>query len=468
MNSSTSAEVLIVEDTPSVARVMQNWLTKAGIKAEISETGEGALKIIDKGHVRTVLLDLELPDMNGLEVLDYIQGKELPISVVIVTSSGSISTAVDAMRRGAYDFTVKPASQERLITTTKNALEREVLQKAVREIKSDFKKKDNNDFIGSSLPMIAVYKTIEAVAKSSASVFITGESGTGKEVCAEAIHKASPRAKAPFIALNCAAIPKDLIESEIFGHVKGAFTGATSDRSGAANSANGGTLFLDEICEMELDLQSKLLRFLQSGTVQKVGSDKLEKVDVRIVCATNRDPLLEVEEGRFREDLYYRLHVVPIELPPLRMRQGDVVEIGEKLLANMSKEEGKDFKGFTEDAENALLRHGWPGNVRELQNVLRNAVVLNDGDKVSAEMLNFTTRISPDQNALPIANSDIMVSGNAGNVMQLNINLENAFADIERQIIEAAISRCDDSIPKASEMLQLSPSTIYRKKDGWS
>lgn len=465
-----ASDVLIVEDTGSVAKVMQNWLLKAGITAQIAESGEAALTHIERGSIRTILLDLQLPDMNGLELLDIVQQRELQISVVVVTSSGSITTAVDAMRRGAYDFIVKPASQERLITTTKNALEREVLQKAVREIRSTMKTGDHHGFIGSSLPMIAVYKTVEAVARSKASVFVTGESGTGKEVCAQAIHAASPRNKAPFIALNCAAIPKDLIESEIFGHIKGSFTGATSDRVGAAVSANGGTLFLDEICEMDLDLQSKLLRFLQTGTVQKVGSDKLEKIDVRIVCATNRNPIIEVEEGRFREDLYYRLHVVPIELPPLRVRESDVIEIGLDLLSSFSKEEEKDFKKFTPDAEDALLSHNWPGNVRELQNVIRNAIILNDGEEIDASMLNFATRI-------PKSNGDdtpFKTSANGApnktstDGLSFAIDLEKSFADIEREIIEAAINACDGSIPKASEMLQLSPSTIYRKKESWS
>ena len=465
-----ASDVLIVEDTGSVAKVMQNWLIKAGITAEIAESGADALKIIERGSVKAILLDLQLPDMNGLEILDFVQQNELEISVVVVTSSGSITTAVDAMRRGAYDFIVKPASQERLLTTTKNALEREVLQKAVRQIRTSFKKGDHHGFIGSSLPMIAVYKTIEAVARSKASVFVTGESGTGKEVCAQAIHQASPRNKAPFIALNCAAIPKELIESEIFGHVKGSFTGATSDRVGAAVSANGGTLFLDEICEMDLDLQSKLLRFLQTGTVQKVGSDKLEKIDVRIVCATNRNPLIEVEEGRFREDLYYRLHVVPIELPPLRARESDVIEIGLDLVTNYSKEEEKEFKGFTSDAEDALLNHNWPGNVRELQNVIRNAIILNDGEEIDASMLNFATRLpkSNGEGSTSSISAGVIEKSANSNGLTMSIDLENAFADIEREIIEAAINACDGSIPKASEMLQLSPSTIYRKKESWS
>ncbi|MBO6918693.1 MAG: sigma 54-interacting transcriptional regulator [Rhizobiaceae bacterium] len=222
--------------------------------------------------------------------------------------------------------------------------------------------------------------------------------------------------------------------------MKGSFTGATSDRVGAAVSANGGTLFLDEICEMDLDLQSKLLRFLQTGTVQKVGSDKLEKIDVRIVCATNRNPLIEVEEGRFREDLYYRLHVVPIELPPLRARESDVIEIGLDLVKNYSKEEEKEFNSFTSDAEDALLNHNWPGNVRELQNVIRNAIILNDGEEIDASMLNFASRLpkSNGEGSTSSISAGVVERSANGNGLTMSIDLENAFADIEREIIEAA------------------------------
>ena len=461
--SSKNTDVLIVEDSASVGRVLQNWLTKAGISSELVETGQEALKAISRGNVKVMLLDLQLPDMKGLDILDQVQEQDLGIAVVVVTSSGSITIAVDAMRRGAYDFNVKPTSEERIVTSTKNALERQVLQKAVKQIKSDFKKGGNHGFIGSSLPMVAVYKTIDAVARSSASIFITGESGTGKEVCAEAIHKASPRKAAPFIALNCAAIPKDLIESEIFGHLKGAFTGATCDRNGAASSANCGTLLLDEICEMELDLQSKLLRFLQTGNIQKVGSDKLSKVDVRIVCTTNRNPLLEVEEGRFREDLYYRLHVIPIELPPLRMRETDIVKIGKYFLTEMSKDEQKEFNEFSEEAEDILLSHHWPGNVRELQNVIRNAIILNEGHIIEGSMLNISARTPHALGSVKTGNKSVSSSEN---IMQ--ISLDAPFAQTEREIIEAAIDLCAGSIPKASEILGLSPSTIYRKKEAWS
>ena len=455
-------KILVVEDTTSVGMVMVGWLKKSGFNAELVGTGSEALDKIKSGGINLILLDLQLPDMDGLKILDIVNDDYPHISVVVVTASGSISVAIDAMRRGAYDFVIKPAGEDRMIVTTKNALERSRLQTVVKEIRGDFKKDGTHGFIGKSLPMIAVYKTIDAVALSQASVFITGESGTGKEVCANAIHTAGPRKSGPFIALNCAAIPKDLIESEIFGHVKGAFTGASAERDGAAIAASGGTLFLDEICEMDLSLQSKLLRFLQTGTVQKVGSDKLVKVDVRIICATNRDPLTEVEEGRFREDLYYRLHVIPIHLPPLRERETDVIAIAKSFLKQYCAEEGKSFDGFTQNAEDLLLQHSWPGNIRELQNVIRNAVILNQGSEISDEMLSLSARAPYSNHQNSKSKPQVQKSGD-----EIVINLHQDFAQIEREIIEAAISLSGGSIPKASEMLSLSPSTIYRKKENW-
>ncbi|MCK7613713.1 sigma-54-dependent transcriptional regulator [Roseibium sediminicola] len=471
-------KVLIVEDALPLATVYGHHLSRAGIDTLHVETGREALSRIRKGGVSVVLLDLQLPDMNGMDVLETIREEQLPVTVVVVTSSGSIKTAVDAMQAGAYDFIVKPVAEERLVTTTRNALERETLTEVVAEVRKPTSSGTTKGFVGSSLPMTAVYKMIESVARSSASVFITGESGTGKEVCAEAIHKSSPRAKGPFVPLNCAAIPKDLIESEIFGHVKGAFTGATSDRDGAAARADGGTLFLDEICELELNLQAKLLRFLQSGTVQKVGSDSLKKVDVRILCATNRDPLDEVESGRFREDLYYRLHVLPIGLPPLRARGADILELARHFLTQFAKEEGKVFEGFSVEAEETLMAHAWPGNVREMQNTIRNLVVLNEGPIVEAEMLTTLQGRTPSPRRdpgrvprqMPVspAGQPAAVTGGTGPWPEITLALGQPFETLEKQIIEATIEACGGSLPKTARVLQVSPSTLYRKKEIWA
>lgn len=466
-------KVLIVEDTPSLATVYMHHLGKAGMDCIHVETGKEALDRLHKGSISVVLLDLQLPDMNGMDVLRVIREQQMPVTVVVVTSSGSIKTAVDAMQSGAYDFVVKPVSEERLITTTRNALERETLTEVVDDVRKVSGEEPHHGFIGSSLPMTAVYRMIESVARSNAAVFVTGESGTGKEVCAEAIHRSSSRASRAFVPLNCAAIPKDLIESEIFGHIKGAFTGATSDREGAAASADGGTLFLDEICELELSLQSKLLRFLQSGTIQKVGSDNLKKVDVRIVCATNRDPLHEVEAGRFREDLFYRLHVLPIAMPPLRARGTDVLDLARFILASFSQEEGKSFQGFSVEAEEVLLAHDWPGNVREMQNTIRKLIVLNEGPVIEADMLGTlmtrqpsSLRLAPAHNAGPPISRRSATEDTTW--PRVTLSLGQSYETLERQIIEATIDACGGSLPKTAKALQVSPSTLYRKKEIWA
>lgn len=351
---------------------------------------------------------------------------------------------------------IKPCEADRLRVTVNNAIRK------ASKLKNDVDNKNQNyqGFIGSSQTMQAVYRTIDSAASSKASIFITGESGTGKEVCAEAIHAASKRGDKPFIAINCAAIPKDLIESELFGHVKGAFTGAATERQGAAEAADGGTLFLDELCEMDLDLQTKLLRFIQTGTFQKVGSSKMKSVDVRFVCATNRDPWKEVQEGRFREDLYYRLYVIPLHLPPLRARGDDVIEIAYSLLGFMSKEEGKDFIRLSAEVVERFRHYEWPGNVRQLQNVLRNVVVLNEGREITLDMLPPPLNQMPEpvNRALPLANENKVVS--VHEIFPLWMT--------EKQAIEQAIEACDGNIPRAATYLDVSPSTIYRKLQAWN
>jgi DNA-binding NtrC family response regulator len=302
------------------------------------------------------------------------------------------------------------------------------------------------------------------VAASKATVFITGESGTGKEVCAEAIHRQSPRSDRPFVTLNCAAIPKDLLESELFGHVKGAFTGAYTDRQGVAAQADSGTLFLDEIGEMDMAVQSKLLRFVQTGTFQKVGGSKTETVDVRLVCATNRDPLKEVEAGRFREDLYYRLHVIPIALPPLRERGEDILPIALRFLTDFSEEEGKDFAGFDTQAELRLRTYLWPGNVRQLQNVIRNIVVLHQGKQVTPEMLPPPLDKPVVESVVASVLAPLVSPATAGPV---GVSAIRPLWVVEREAIERAIEACDGNIPKAAALLEVSPSTIYRKRLSW-
>ena len=383
----TGARVLLVEDTPTQAEYARAMLGSLGHEVRIVGTAGQALETVREWQPDAVLLDLDLPDYSGIELMRRLRAEGQEVDVIIITANASINTAVDVMREGAVDFLVKPYAKARLAVTLNNSLKRRALSAELRSVRAQLSRDRFFGFIGASAPMQAVYRTIEAVAASRASVFITGPSGTGKELAAEAVHKASPRRDRAFVALNCGAIPRDLLESEVFGHIKGAFTGATADRTGAAKLADGGTLFLDEIGEMPLEMQVKLLRFVQTGGFQPVGAARTEKVDVRFVCATNRDPMLEVEQGRFREDLFYRLYVVPLELPPLKDRGDDVLLIARQFLAQFSKEDGRRFRAIAPDAEAVLLRYDWPGNVRQLQNVMRNIVVLHDAEIVEVSML---------------------------------------------------------------------------------
>ncbi len=341
---------------------------------------------------------------------------------------------------------------------------------------------DFERFIGNSEPMHNVYRLLKQVASSSATVFVTGESGTGKELCAEALHKRSGRDHGRLVCINSSAIPRDLMESEIFGHVRGAFTGAVTNRDGAAIQADGGTLFFDEICEMSLDLQAKLLRFVQTGIITKVGGSCPHKVDVRIVCATNKNPLEEVRAGRFREDLYYRLHVVPLHLPPLRERGDDILRIADYFLSRISKSENKNFSGFSAKTQALLLNYFWPGNVRELENVIYNIVVMNEGGRVCARKLPLAlARSQHDSGVLPgLAVSALTqmfksVSPHAPAPPAQAARIENSpgLVDIrplwleEKEIIERAIELCNGNINMAAVHLDISPSTIYRKKLSW-
>ena len=480
----TGMEVLLVEDSASLAAVYEAYLSQAGLEPDVAETGAAALEALGRKAYDVILLDLQLPDMDGMEILRSVEDRPMPPSVVVITADGSINTAVEAMRLGAYDFLVKPFNADRLVITVRNAAERRQLGQVVETIRQD--RSGFEGFIGASLPMLAVYRMIESAAASKATVFITGESGTGKEVCAEAIHRSSPRRRGPFVPLNCGAIPKELIESEMFGHLKGAFTGAIANREGAAAKAHGGTLFLDEICEMDIDLQTKLLRFTQTGKFQRVGSDRLEEADIRIVCATNRDPLAEVAAGRFREDLFYRLHVIPIHLPPLRDRECDVIEIARQFLNDYSAEEGKSFGDFAEPAQRLLMSHAWPGNVRELQNVVRNLVVLNDGDLVSEAMLRQSMGGAPQPrvekpspadaaqlrsafSAAVSAAPPLVDGAAAGAVLNAEIDPDNIrpLWQYERDIIETVVAACGGNLSKAAALLEINPSTIYRKRKSW-
>ena len=483
---------LLVEDSVSIGAIYTTYLRNEGANVTYVKSGREALLELTRWQPDLLILDIQLPDMSGMDILMTVQQRHPDISVIMITAHASIDLAVDAMRAGAFDFLVKPFDAKRLSITLRNALKQRQLINLVTNYENSLPKPKFEGFIGESLAMQAVYKTIDCVASSKASVFIVGESGTGKEVCAQAVHGRGIRKNKPFVALNCAAIPKELMESEIFGHVKGAFTGATSNRDGAATRAHTGTLFLDEICEMDLDLQSKLLRFIQTGIFQRVGGSQEECVDVRFISATNRNPWNEVTVGRFREDLFYRLHVIPVELPPLRMRNNDCFLIAQQLLIDYSKEEGKSFIGFDNKAIEIITNYNWPGNVRMLQNVLRQTVVLNQGELITSSMLpvelqkvatatdNHTdTRLfvyddyantHNTRDTLPTllpSLSDDIQSEKTMVVSAVDDGIVPLWKS-EKQIIEKAIAHCDGNIPKAAALLDISASTIYRKRQYWA
>lgn len=476
-------KILLVEDTPSLAHIYAGHLNDAGYVVTHVENGRDALRAAARGQYAGFVIDLGLPDMDGVDLIGKLQDAGVCPVFLVVTANASIIRAVEAVREGAYDYLVKPVTKNRLVETLETALKASSggsLAKSSREGNSGPERKLStglHGFVGNSLKMQAVFQTIEHIAQSKASVFISGQSGTGKEVCAEAIHQASPRTGQPFVAINCGAIPKDLMESEIFGHLKGSFTGAISDRDGAACQASGGTLFLDEICELDLNMQTKLLRFLQTGEIQRVGSNKSEKVDVRIICATNRDPEAELTAGRFREDLFYRLHVLPVHMPPLNERGDDVMLLADHFLAQYSCEENRRFTGFDSATRAALYAHHWPGNVRELQNIVRQIVVLHDSAEVNIHMLPAPLAIMSAGTSTVDGCARAETSRQSGTEAMGDKVIEHPSScgasagrelwRIERDAINSAISECGGSIPKAARRLGVSPSTLYRKRDSW-
>jgi DNA-binding NtrC family response regulator len=461
--TSSRPPILLIEDTLSLQMVYRSILTGAGFRVSVAGNARDGLAQFQALKPAVVLLDLVLPDRDGLQLMQEFLALQPETGIIAITANGSVNRAVEAMRAGAHDFLVKPFEDSRLLAAVQNVLTERGARPSGSPATTPPERvtlTETSGFIGSSEAMARIHATIASVARSMATVFITGESGTGKELCALAVHANSARASGPFIALNCGAIPQDLLESEVFGHMKGSFTGAISDKPGAAAAADGGTLFLDEICEMAPALQTKLLRFLQTSTVQPVGATRPKKVNVRIVCATNRDPLDAVRRGQFREDLYYRLYVVPIHMPPLRERGNDVIEIAEAALKRFAAEEGRSFHGLDPSVRALLLRLSWPGNVRQLLNVMRNVVVLNQGGLVTQDMLppGLAEETRPALAEAPPPAPDLP---STDSLVGLTL------AEAERRLIEATLARHGGSIPRAARVLDVSPSTLYRKIEGW-
>lgn len=469
---STQVKVLMIEDSASLSAIYQAFLEDTEYHLVTAETLGAAHAVLGAFQPDIVLLDIELPDGNGMDFLSEAVTLDSPPKIIVMTAYGTSDMAVKAIQKGAFDFLTKPFDAARLRVTLDNAASQLQLGKQAQEL-ARLERDTYCNFIGKSLAMQSVYKTIDALAPSDATGFIVGESGTGKELAAEAIHQQSPRHAAEFIAINCGAIPGELMESELFGHVKGSFTGASANREGAASVANGGTLFLDEICEMSLELQKKLLRFIQTGTFRKVGSNTLEKVDVRFVCATNRNPIVEVSEGRFREDLFYRLHVVPVHMPPLREREDDVLMIAKYFLQYYSGQAGKQFEQFSEDAAAAIRRYPWPGNVRQLQNAMQQVVVLNEGQLVSQGMLptsitngSLGAEITPANTVVSPSLQVTRLAGREQSHVAVRQQIEPLWLT-EKRAIEAAIEACDNNVNRAAGLLEIAPSTLYRKLQSW-
>ncbi|RMG78108.1 MAG: sigma-54-dependent Fis family transcriptional regulator [Bacteroidetes bacterium] len=375
-------KILVVDDEKSITDTLKEVLEYEGYNVDIANDGQQAIELIRKNNYDIVLCDIKMPKMDGIEVLERIQLLKPETSVVMISGHGNIETAVEAIKKGAFDYISKPLDLNRLLVTVRNALERNELVEETKVLKTQISKGKDSDIIGQSEPILKIKELIRKVAPTDARVLITGPNGSGKELVARQLHKLSNRAKGPFVEVNCAAIPSELIESELFGHEKGAFTSAVKQHKGKFEQAHGGTLFLDEIGDMSLSAQAKVLRALQENKISRVGSDKDIPVDVRVIAATNKDLKKEIAEGRFREDLFHRLNVIPIQVPSLNERKDDIPFLAEHFLNIICKEQGIPVKKISPKAIKKLQQIDWTGNIRMLRNVIERLVILG-GEEIS-------------------------------------------------------------------------------------
>jgi DNA-binding NtrC family response regulator len=451
------ARVLIVDDERRIRLVLDKLLKNRGYEVSLADGGESALAMIADEPPDLVLLDLKMSGLSGMETLQRLRESGYGGKVVIMTAYGTIESAVEAMREGAYDYITKPFSNDDLLHSIERALDHERLKRelemARRQLEGKFSIKG---VIAASPAMIALLETVRRIAPTGAPALIVGESGTGKEVVARAVHARSPRRDGPFVAVNCGALPGELLESELFGHVRGAFTGAVRDREGRFEMAVGGTLFLDEVAEMPVQLQVKLLRVLQERTFERVGESQSRRADSRIIAATNADLKRAVLEGRFREDLYYRLRVVPIEIPPLRERREDIEPLSTFLLARVGARQGRALR-FSPDALRLLLRYSWPGNVRELENALEFAVAVCKGQTVLPEDLPGEVRGG--EGALPAPAPAAHTDGGAASPEPSRRPPPPADA----AQVRAALEACHWRRHEAARLLGISRTTLWRR-----
>jgi DNA-binding NtrC family response regulator len=442
--------ILVIEDEHLQKELLTTILKEAGYNVFSASSLEEARKIISQYHPEIILTDLKLQNEDGMDILNDLPEEPFKPAVIIITAFGSIPSAVEAIKKGAFDYLTKPINKEVLLLTIKRAEEKINLVKEVYRLKSELYEKFKIDgVVGKSKKMLQVIEIVKKVAPTNATVLICGESGTGKELIARAIHHNSPRKDNPFIAINCAAIPETLIESELFGYEPGAFTGANTRKIGLIEAANKGTLFLDEVAELPLITQSKLLRVLQEKEIRRIGGKETIKVDVRIIAATNKNLLEEVQKKKFREDLYYRLKVVTIEIPPLRERKEDIPELVKYFIEKYSKEFEKEIKGIEEKAMQALLNYHWPGNIRELESVIEKAIIICEGDKIKFKDI-----------------ADELKLSNPKSIFEIEIPEEGInYKELEKELLKKALIKSNFVIARAAKILNMSYKTFwYRLK----
>lgn len=442
------ATILIVDDEVSILETVRGVLSDDGYATATAESGEDALRKIKEETPDLVLLDVWMPGIDGLETLKRIKESLPELPVVVMSGHGNIDTAVKAVRLGAYDFIEKPLSLDKLSLTIKNALERRRLEEENQDLRQRFEARQ--EIIGNSPRILALKEEIKRAGPTNGRVLIFGENGTGKELVARAIHRLSLRSDGPFVTVNCAAIPEELIESELFGHEKGSFTGATSMRKGKFEQADGGTLFLDEVADMSLFTQAKVLRALQEQEIQRVGGARTIKVDVRVIAATNKALEDEIKAGRFREDLYYRLNVIPFNVPPLRERPEDIPLLVDYFIKEYASEYGGRGKQVSPEAMRLFVGYPWPGNIREMKNIIERLVIMTPGDTITESDVP-----APIRQAAP---ANFSVYGYGG-----TMSLREARAAFEREFITAKLRENGWNISRTAEILQIERSNLHRK-----
>ena len=445
--------VLVVDDEENIRLVLKTLLKRHGYDVEVADSGESALALVDSFGPDVILTDVRMPKMGGLDLLATLKAKQNPATVIVMSAYGSVDLALEAMKAGAYDYVGKPFKPDEIVLVLRKAEERESLRRENRALKEQIQKESQfESILAKSHAMSEIFRTITKIADFKTTVLIQGESGVGKELVARAVHLRSTRKNHPFVPINCGAIPENLLESELFGHKKGAFTDAHSDRRGLFEEADGGTLFLDEMGELPLNLQVKLLRVLQEETIRRLGDSKDVKVDVRIITATHRDLAAEAKAGRFREDLYYRINVLPIMIPPLRARREDINLLIDHFLVRNNARLGTTIRALTGDARKLLLEYAWPGNVRELENTIERAMVLCDGDVIDAGDLPERLREALDPVQVQLATGELSV--------------KKTTAAIEEILIRRALQKTRGNRTRAAELLEISHrALLYKIKD---